>query len=182
MTKPKPKRTAFQVIWSIFTTLIVIAAVLFAVLMVGVRLAGLEPFAVISPSMEPAYHVGSLVYVQKCKPEEVKIGDPITFVANESLLVVTHRVVGIDSEHGFFTTKGDANATEDGAPVAFGNLIGRPVFTVPYLGYVSQYISKPPGTYVAIGVGAVLLLMFFVPDFFKKKEKKSGEEPQDQNE
>ena len=36
------------------------------------------------------------------------------------------------NEH--FYTQGDANDAPDGAPVYFKNLIGRPVFTIPYLG------------------------------------------------
>ena len=45
--------------------------------------------------MEPTYHVGSLLYVKKIAPEAVQVGDPITFVLDENLTVVTHRVVEI---------------------------------------------------------------------------------------
>ncbi len=77
------------------STLFVALIVLLAVLLVGVRLVGLTPYTVLSGSMEPTYHVGSLIYVKKVDPAEVKIGDPITFVVNEDLLVATHRVVDI---------------------------------------------------------------------------------------
>ena len=80
--------------------------------------------------------------------------------------------VEIDAENQFFTTKGDANKSEDAAPVHFNNLIGVPVFAVPLLGYVSAYIQSPPGMYVAIGLGAALLAAVFLPDLLTKKEKK----------
>ena len=105
----------------------------------------------------------------------MKVGDPITFVLNEDLVVATHRVVKIDSENRHFITKGDANETEDAAPVHFNNLIGVPVFAIPLLGYVSAYIQSPPGMYVAIGLGIVLLAAVFLPDLFAKKEKNEGE-------
>ena len=73
---------AFRRIWGIITTLAVIAVVVLAILLVGVRVVGLTPYAVLSGSMEPTYHVGSLIYVRKVAPEDVQIGDPITFVVN----------------------------------------------------------------------------------------------------
>lgn len=158
--------------WDIVTTALVVLVVIFAVFLMGFRLVGLQVFHVISPSMEPTYSVGDLIYVKTVDPDSVKIGDPITFVMNEELVVATHRVTAIDSENRQFTTKGDANKTEDAAPVHFNNLIGTPVFAIPLLGYVSTYIQSPPGMYVAIALGAVLLAIVVLPDLFAKKDKK----------
>ena len=46
-----------------------------------------------------------------------------------------------------------------------------PVFTVPYLGYVADYIQHPPGTYVALSGGAVLLLLAILPDLLSGDKK-----------
>ena len=146
--------------------------VIFAVFLMGSRMMGLQVFNVISGSMEPTYSIGDLLYVKTVDPDSVKVGDPITFVVNEDLLVATHRVVAIDSENRLFTTKGDANGSEDVAPVHFNNLIGVPIFAIPFLGYVSAYIQSPPGMYVALGLGAALILAVFLPDLFAKKDKK----------
>ena len=159
-------------IWDTVTTVLVVLVVVFAVFLMGSRLVGLQVFHVVSPSMEPTYSEGDLLYVKTVDPDSVKVGDPITFVLNEDLVVATHRVVAIDSENRQFTTKGDANETEDAAPVHFNNLIGVPVFSIPLLGYVSAYIQSPPGVYVAIGLGVVLLAAVFVPDLLTKKAKK----------
>ena len=158
--------------WDIVTTVLVVLVVIFAVFLMGSRLIGLQVYHVISPSMEPNYSVGDLIYVKEVDPDSVKVGDPITFVLNEDLVVATHRVVAIDSENRQFTTKGDANKTEDAAPVHFNNLIGVPVFAIPLLGYVSAYIQSPPGMYVAIALGVVLLAAVFLPDLLSKKAKK----------
>ena len=159
-------------IWDTVTTVLVVFVVVFAVFLMGSRLVGLQVFHVVSPSMEPTYSEGDLLYVKTVDPDSVKVGDPITFVLNEDLVVATHRVVAVDSENRHFTTKGDANATEDAAPVHFNNLIGIPVFSIPLLGYVSAYIQNPPGMYVAIGLGVVLLAAVFLPDLLAKKSRK----------
>lgn len=162
-------------ILDVVSTVVVVAVVIFSVFLVGSRLAGLQVFHVISPSMEPNYSVGDLLYVKEVDPDRVKVGDPITFVLNEDLVVATHRVVAIDSESRQFTTKGDANKTEDAAPVHFNNLVGVPVFAIPLLGYVSAYIQSPPGMYVALALGALLLAAVFLPDLLIKKTK--GKDP-----
>lgn len=163
-------------IWDVTTTVVVVLAVLLSIFLMGSRLVGLRVFNVISGSMEPTYSVGDLLYVKTVDPDSVKVGDPITFVLNEELVVATHRVVAIDKENRQFTTKGDANENADAAPVHFNNLVGVPVFAVPLLGYVSAYIQNPPGMYIAIGVGIALLAIVFLPDLLMKKAKEETQE------
>lgn len=162
-------------IWDMVTTALVVLVVIFAIFLMGSRLVGLQVFNVISGSMEPTYSVGDLLYVKTVDPDSVKVGDPITFVLNEDLVVATHRVVAIDSEKRQFITKGDANETEDASPVHFNNLIGVPTFAIPLLGYISAYIQSPPGMYVAIALGVVLLAAVFLPDMLTKKPEKKEE-------
>jgi len=164
-----PKR--IKKIWNCLSTAIVAVVVVFAVLLVGVRIFGIQVFSVISGSMEPEYPVGSLIYVKEVDPSEIEVGDVITYVL-PSETPSTHRVVRIDAANQHFYTKGDANKIEDGAPVHFKNLIGTPIFMIPYLGYAAYYIQHPPGMYIAIAAGAVLLILVFLPDLFKEEEKK----------
>ena len=172
-------------IWNAATTLLVALVVVLAVLLVGVRLAGLQVYTVLSGSMEPTYHVGSLIYVKKVDPMELKAGDVITYMLDEDTLS-THRIVEVvpdenDSSVIRFRTKGDANDAEDGSLVHYKNVVGTPVFSIPKLGYLANYIQKPPGMYVAISAGAFLLLLVFLPDLFeddkKGKDKKEEGKP-----
>jgi len=172
---------AIKKIWNAITTLIVAAVVVLAILLVAVRLFGLQVYTVLSGSMEPTYHVGSLIYVQKVDPFELEAGDVITFMLDEDT-VATHRIVEpvpdeTDSSVVRFRTKGDANDAEDGSLVHYKNVIGSPVFTIPKLGYLANYIQNPPGTYVAIAVGAIIIMLVFLPDLFEDDKKKKGEEP-----
>ena len=150
----------------LLSTILVALVVLLAVALVGVRLAGIRTFTVLSGSMEPTYHVGSLIYVKKVDPAAIRPGQVITFMLDENT-VATHRVVEVvpdedDPSTLRFRTKGDANDAEDGSLVHYKNVIGTPVFTIPKLGYVANYIQHPPGLYVAISAGAVLLLTFLL--------------------
>ena len=61
---------SFKKIWNGITTVIVILVVILAILLAGVRLFGLQVFTVLSGSMEPTYHVGSLIYVKKTDPAQ----------------------------------------------------------------------------------------------------------------
>ena len=176
--------TAIGKLWNVVSSAIVALIVILAILLGGVRLVGLRPFAVLSGSMEPAYHVGSLIYVKSCDPSEVQVGDAITFVLDADLNVATHRVIEIDAENQHFYTKGDANDAPDGSPVHFNNLIGRPVFTIPRLGYFSNWITNPPGMYIAIAAAGVFLILLFLPDVLKKADEadKRAEEKKKQAE
>ena len=104
---------AFRKLWSFITTLFVIIMICLAFALVGVRLIGLTPYAVLSGSMEPTYHVGSLIYVREVPPDEITVGTPITFVVNEDLLLATHRVVGVE----YVTTKLEAILDENQQPM-----------------------------------------------------------------
>ena len=169
----------------IISTILVALVVLLAVALVGVRLAGIRTFTVLSGSMEPTYHVGSLIYVKKVDPTTIRPGQVITFMLDENT-VATHRVVEVvpdedDPSTLRFRTKGDANDAEDGTLVHYKNVVGTPVFTIPYLGYFSNWITHAPGKYIAITAAVVFLILLFLPDMLKKADeadKKAAERKQ----
>lgn len=176
----------FKKIWNICTWIIVIIVALFAFAFAGVRLIGLTPYTVLSGSMEPAYKVGSLIYVKDVSASDIKIGDPISFKLENTSTVATHRVIDIDNENSFFYTKGDANSDADNAPVSFSSLIGKPVFTIPLLGYASSYIATRQGGITCIVVAVLLLLMISFPDIIDKftkwdQKRKSSEKAKTQS-
>ena len=105
-----------------------------------------------------------------------QVGDDITFILNEDLVVATHRVVRIDAENQRLYTKGLANEIEDSDPVHFNNVIGVPKFAIPKLGYVSDFVQNPPGMYITIGIGIILILAVFLPDMIGKKKNEDEDE------
>ncbi|MBQ4397892.1 MAG: signal peptidase I [Clostridia bacterium] len=109
------------------------------------RLFGYQPYMVVSASMQQSFPVGSLIFVRDASPEEIQVGDPITFTAGS--LVVTHRVIAIDSENRVFTTKGDSNNASEITP--FDNLRGKALnFCIPNMGYFSAWFITPAGRFI----------------------------------
>ena len=78
-------------IWNVISTILVALVVLLALLLVGARVVGLQVFTVLSGSMEPTYHTGSLIYVKKVDPYTIEEGQPITFMLNENTIATPPR-------------------------------------------------------------------------------------------
>lgn len=161
-------------ILNIITNTLLAMVVLLAMLLVGVRFMGFEVYTVLSGSMEPTYHVGALVYVKDVDATEIEIDDVITFMVGEDT-VATHRVIDVvpdetDSSILRFETKGYANDVADAGLVHQNNVIGKVAFSIPYLGFVADFISHPPGNYMAIAFGAILLILVFLPEIIWGKK------------
>lgn len=104
-----------------------------------------KPVAVMSNSMKPAFSRGSIVIVEKVndKYEKIKVGDVIEFKTEHGTII--HRVVNIEKDANdklLFTTKGDANMTNDAATVSQENVVGITKFYIEYLGYPSVWFSE----------------------------------------
>ncbi len=139
------------------------ALMLFAVLIAAVltvpRLLGYTPFTVLSGSMEPAYPVGSIVYVRDELPESIRASDVVMFELPNGM-PVTHRVVSADSVLRTFVTKGDANPSEDPVPVPFEQVTGKAGVCLPLLGYAALFMQTPSGL---ICVAFVMLILLLAP-------------------
>ena len=146
------------------SSILLILVVLLAFLLVGIRLFGVEVLTVLSPSMEPNYPTGSLIYLVDVDPSTLQVEDVITYKLTGGT-TATHRIKEIVPDENDptvvrFRTKGDNNDTYDGKLVEFDQVEGKVVFCIPFLGYVAQNIQHPPGNYVVIGIG--LAILFFV--------------------
>lgn len=150
------------------SAVVVACLVALAIALVGVRVVGFTPYAVLSGSMEPAYRVGDLVYVAHSDPQTIQMGDTIAFVSDSALQTITHRVAEVHADGNSFTTKGDANDSVDGAPVAAENVLGKVVFSLPKLGYVSAFLTSEAGRWVGVAVVlALVLVLFVVPELVR---------------
>lgn len=168
-------------VFDYFGTFLVVIAVILAVLLVGVRVIGYKPYTVLSPSMTPKYKPGDLVYVKSTESENIEKGDVITFLVSEDT-VVTHRVDEVDRKNRRFYTKGDANDFRDGEPVLYENVIGKVSFSLPKLGYVSQFFSTAKGRYIGLMALCIIILMFIIPELFKTKKQKAKHNNSDNSE
>ncbi len=183
-------KTAKLILKGISNTIVTVVIILL-VLLVGLKIFGFQIYTVLSGSMEPTYKVGSVIYVKEVDPDKLKVKDPITFKISEDT-IATHRIIDIvedENEKGVykFQTQGDANENPDQGLVPKENVLGKPVFTIPYLGYFAEFIQNPAGLCITLGIGTaltivVILLEDITKDSTKDKKKKSKKEDKEEKE
>ena len=159
-------------VWNFVTTAILIVLLLGIAIMYIPKIFGIQPMIVLSGSMEPTYHVGSLLYIKNADANEIAVGDPITFYLDDNTLV-THRVVEIDKKNQTYTTKGDANEKEDGSPVSFDN--------IPQLGYLADKISQTSGKIIYVVAIIVDVILMYMGDLIWSTEQSKNEEKKDES-
>ncbi len=142
--------------------LMIILVLALGALLIGVQtqmIEGYELRIVQSGSMEPAIKTGALVLVRA--EDRYAVGDVITYTeSGPRSLPTTHRIIGdglVDGEI-VYTTQGDANSDPDPNPVALGDVNGRVVLAIPWLGYIIDFARQPLGFALVIGVPAVVIL------------------------
>ena len=134
-------------------------------------LLGVTPLVVLSGSMsgtqEGHIETGDLVFVRSAEPETLQEGDVIAFLSGG--VTVTHRITAIGTaEDGslLFTTKGDANDTEDTDAVTAEQLVGIYQGRIPKVGDFVLFLQRPLGMLLFIGVP---LLSFILYDIFRRQ-------------
>lgn len=106
---------------------------------------------VISGSMEPEIGVNDLVVIHE--EDGYGVGDVITF--HSGSVIVTHRIV--EENQDGFTTRGDANNTEDKALTKHEDVIGRVVWVIPGIGRFVEYLRTPLGMTCMVLIGFLLI-------------------------
>ena len=134
-----------------------------------------NPFYVVaSGSMIPELQVYDVLVVQgHVDFEDIQIGDIIVFDRPSGHdRVIVHRVVSItDDDPRTLRTKGDNNvASIPGTdfPITEKEYIGKVVYKIPQIGYVTQ-ILKPPINYILI---VIVIGFMIVKEMLKRKNVK----------
>lgn len=149
------------------------------ILVTSLNLFGFRLFVVKSGSMEPQIKVGSLVVDRNAS--EYAVGDVVTFLISDKEKV-THRIQSVEviNNNTYYTVKGDANDSPDMSKIPKKNVIGKVIFSIPYLGYLIAYAKSLPGLILFIIVPATIIIYEEVGKInkeilaYKKKIKKRG--------
>lgn len=106
---------------------------------------GIYMFNIVSESMEPTFYKDDLVIVKRCKMQELKKGDIITFKQDDR--TISHRMIAITQENGEFKfiTKGDNNDILDKETVEMKDVYGKVLFSVKRIGKFIHYIQNARG-------------------------------------
>jgi signal peptidase I len=133
------RRLANLALWGIIALLLAVTATVTLV----PSATGLKAVNIVAGSMGEALPFGSLAYIDpKVEPT---VGSIITYRFGEAT-PVSHRVTAIGpdpSGNGIeYTTRGDANKTDDPRPVYPENIIGVVVTSIPAIGAATSLLGK----------------------------------------
>lgn len=114
-------------------------------------------YVVMSGSMEPAIHTGSVVGIKE--EEKYNLQDVITVrQQNNPNETYTHRIVEIlQEEKTTYKTKGDANESIDGDPATEEQVLGKVFLSIPLIGYLVHFAKQPTGFILMIIVPSVII-------------------------
>jgi len=138
------------------STIVSVMMILLALTVFVVPHFGLQVYTTLSGSMNPSLNTGDMVVTKNVSPNEVQVGDIITYRSPVDGRLTTHRVVEIKRQNRLlFRTKGDANDDADPYLVPPQNILGKVFFILPLLGYITRFIKTPFG----------LILTLLIPGF-----------------
>jgi len=117
-----------------------------------------------SGSMSPTIPTGSIVFVKSF--ENYSKDDVITFQRVGDQFPTTHRIVNDEVISGSveYVVRGDANDADDAKKVKLSEVIGKVIFSLPYVGYIIDFIRQPIGFFLII----ILPLLSIMYDEIKK--------------
>jgi len=164
----KTVRNVFQLLSFIFVIIVILIFLI-------PYIFGIKPYIVLSGSMEPVIETGSVVYINTHVGfDEIKEGDIIGFKENDAK--ITHRVVKINSDNTF-TTKGDANKSEDLKTISPNEYLGKNVFNIPKIGKLIEKVKTKMGIFVVfLFIGINILLIIFEDDEEPRNKKNEPKE------
>ena len=127
-------------------------------------IAGFSAFRVLSSSMEDVYPKGSLIVSKSVDPNELAVGDDITFMVSETSSI-THRIIGITQNYAGtgkpgFETQGTMNEKPDKDMVAAANVVGKVVFSSKALGDLANFMKNNWPLMIFITVVLAALITF----------------------
>lgn len=162
-------KKAFKITKYIVNTIVTIFVVLFLLMVCLQRFSNNEVsffdyrlFTVASGSMAPQYNVGDVLIAKETAPENIKVGDSLTYLGNTGTFtgkVVTHEVTRIEktiSGEYIFHTKGKANLIED-PPVYEKQVYGVIVWNPKILSFIYKIVGTQYGLFIF-----VILPIFYI--------------------
>jgi signal peptidase I len=168
-------RRVMNILGMIFLGLLMLVIFMLVVFLVQTGTVGRVPTifgyqisVCMSSSMSPTFENGSLILTRYINPEEVREGDIIIFRDNIEVTTPTvHRVTRVNQAAGLsFTTKGDANETNDPVPIPAEMVIGKFHAALPYAGYLFSFAQSMLGM-VLIYAAAILFILNGLRSIFK---------------
>ncbi len=123
------------------------------------EIIGYRSYTVLSGSMEPEFYPGDIVITKHKNKTDIQLNDIVTYRDSEGV-IITHRIME-ETEEGYIT-KGDNNNVEDAEILTTDNIIGEVKFSIPKVGYIMNFLSKP-----MVVAAEMILLAGFIVFYYK---------------
>lgn len=176
-------RKAFKVIPN--TILVIIFSFGILVIFSFLPIPGnIKLLTVLSGSMEPQIHTGSLIFIKPAS--EYSVGDVVTKTTEEKGITITHRIIEKEMIDGkaVFVTKGDANNVADNQKVPQETIVGKVFLNIPYLGFAVNFAKTKEGLILIVIIPAVIIVyeeILKIKNEIKRiaREKREKKEPKE---
>lgn len=137
-------------------------------------------YTILSASMEPNIKVFDVIVdVNVRKPEDIKVGDVITFISSSNLtadMTITHRVIEVvkDGDNYSYKTQGDANLIPDNTNAEYKNVLGKVIFKIPQLGRLQEFLGQKGGWLIVIVIPALGIIISDILKIFRLSGAKTS--------
>lgn len=153
-------------------------------------LFGMKMYIVNSDSMAATdFDAGDLILVKEVDPSELKVGDIITFMSQNTESfgeTVTHKIreITTDAEgNPGFITYGTTTDTDDETVVTYPYVLGKYQKRIPVLGTFFNFLKTTPGYFVCIFTPFMILIIHEAlkcVNLFRRYKKEQMKEMQDE--
>ena len=156
-------------IFNVIITIVLILLIVLVVFIFIMRATGSTPtifgfsiFRVQTDSMIPTLQVGDVILTKQVAPEEIQMGDIVTYECRSGALegqTITHRVAQEPEERDgvyYFRTKGDKLGAAMDDEISYDQIKGRYVRTLPIVDKMYAFFLSPGGLIAFIAIIVVL--------------------------
>ena len=167
-TPQKEKRSARTIVLYILLYLAIMA-----VLLSTLAASRYSFYTVKTSSMQDEIPKGSLILVERTEPQELEVGDSITFM-RDWRTAVTHKITDIYENHRNpgargFQTKGTNNASQDPEIVHEDHVVGKVIFAIPGIGAALSWVTD--NIYIVLAtLGLLIILPVTVFSLHRRKQ------------
>lgn len=182
----------FQIPYKIIKTIIFLVLICYLAFIIIQRVSGNQSvfgyrlFSVATGSMVPDYNIDDVLAIKDVNPDELQVGDDITYLGNKQDVngrIVTHRIISIEEKNGKkeYVTKGINNSVED-PTIEANQIYGKVIGKVPIITEINHIVKNQYGFFFLIFLPLVIVVFLEIADTItemkrdKKDVKDNGEE------
>ncbi len=184
MEKQSMKKRIFNILfYTISSILFIFIALEVVAPNQTMNIIGFKGFAVLTPSMEPVYNVGDIVISTKVDPDDLEVGDPITFRTDLNgdgkKEMVTHYIFSIEYVEGVRTYQTNPEGRDYADPwtIVDEDIVGIVSFKIPFIGYIIIFaiILFENPIFLGLVILNIVIIIVIVKLIKKKPEEEKNE-------